>query len=348
MKKYRSVPAVVLLALGIILILIPSIPSYVGAIVLVLSALAIVFSSWGTFLFTQGSKAFTTKGKPDISKALTYYKKAYDRGLPDQYVVITGSITLQYGNIEEGKKMLESILNSKDKKIKFDALTSLSMYPWIKGNTKDAIKMAEEAKETGLKDRNLYINLGSYYLRDGKTKEFKLLLEECVRNKLDSAAMIDLQAECMILEKKWDNAGFLLETLFNKITPTYTDPYLHFILLYLHYGEINKALHYGELCKEKCLFSNTSSLTEESLDKLLSIIKSPYIYSLISSLNDDPSLFIKGEIPSFTEIKEKPEFPALPEFEKVKVKEEEFKEIDETLPNTTLSDEDEEWIKKHS
>lgn len=314
-----------------------------------LAALSLIFASKGTMTFSKANRIISQRKPNFLEKALPLYEKAIKEGIPEQYQLIAGTLLIQYGNMEKGKEALEELLNSKEKKIVFQAKEGLSMYYWIKKDTGRAIKVCEDAKEMGFKDKNLYINLGTYYLAKNKLHDFKILMKESYRSKLDSPALVDMQAVCAILEGNYQKAGNLLMTIFDSMTPAYVDPYVHSAMVYLYYGETAMAIEYLKKCLEVCSFSNTSILTKEGIEKMIALLEDQNtIWSFTAAINANALDLLNGKIPQYNKIEnKKPSFASLPAFKAERIAKEDLSEVDENEPNTSLTDEDEEWLKRH-
>lgn len=352
MKKFRSIPGIILLFAGFVTLLVSSIPNWIGLILLASSAILLLIANRGIFTFAKGNKIITQKKTPDfLAKAMPYYEKAVKLGLPDQYTIVAGTLLLQHGNIDVGKQALEDLKDTKDKKIKYQTYESLSMYYWIKGDVDKAIKVCLEAKNMGYKDKNLFINLGAYYLAKNNTHEFKLILKECQKSNMMSTAMMDLQAACLILQGEYDKAGNTLHTIFEALTPNYIDPYIHFFMVYLHYGEFNAAIKCLNDALENSYFANTSVFKKEEVEKMIKIVENPKTkWSFLRDIEEHPEKLANGEMPTFVEEENPsiPKLPTLPEFKSTIAKKEEQNEKDDDEPDTSLTDEDEEWLRKHN
>lgn len=350
MKKYRSIPALIVLVVAMIFLLNPTYPKWIGLALLALAAFGVIFASRGTFTFSKANRIISQR-KPDfLEKALPLYEKAVEQGIPEQYQLVAGTLMIQYGNMEKGKAALEELFSSKDKKMVFQAKEGLSMYYWINKDTGRAIKLCEEAKEMGFKDKNLYINLGTYYLAKNRIHEFKLLMKESYKLKLDSPALVDMQAASAMLQGDYKKAGNLLKTIFDKMTPSYVDPFVHYAMVYLHYGEKNSAIEYLEKSLEVCSFANTSILSKDEVVELIIVLKSDdFGWAIVNAINENPLELINGKIPSYKKLEnKKASYAELPAFKAETINRDDISERDENEPDTSLTDEDEEWLKKHN
>lgn len=347
LKKYRMALPCALMIIALITLWITSVPRWIGLGLLLLTALSLIFTSRGSFYFTKANKLLSRDSNKNMDKALELYSKADKLGVPDQYGYLIGTIFMQFGDVERGKAILDDIANGKDKKLVFQAKQSLSMYYWINKDIDSAISLCESARDMNLSDRNLYINLGTYYLAKGELAEFKSLQREAYQKRVDSFPLIDLEAEYLILNGDYERAGNFLTSLFNTKKPTFIDPYLHFAIVYMHYGEIEQAIGYLNDSLVSVTFSNVSLYSKNDVRKMVSILEDEDSkWGFVSSVLANPQAVISGNLPAIDNISAKPEFPPLPAFKAEEISPSDVKSDDE--PDTSLNDDDEEWLKKHN
>lgn len=347
-KKYRLVLPVSLLAISMICLTITSIPRWVSLLLMALASILMLVASRGSYYFTKAGKILTQRKPGYIEKAIALYEKADKFGVPMQYSLIIGTIFLQYGDIEKGRKDLEQVLKSKDNKLVFQAKESLSMYYWIKRDLDKAIELCESARDMGMKNQNLYINLGTYYLKKGRTKDFKILQREAYKANMDSIALIDLQAEYLILTNDYRRSGNFLKSIFDKTTLTFQDPYIHFALVYLYYGKTDIAIKYLNECLENATFSNVALYSREDIEKMISLLESDDTkWAFATEAVKNPKSFLSGKMPECSERVEEPKFEPLVEFKSESLGKNDIANGSDDEPDTTLTEEDEEWIKRH-
>ena len=350
MKKYRTLPAVIVLAVALLMLLNPENPRWISLVLLALAAVLVIWASRGTFTFSKANRIISQRKPGFLDKALHLYEKAVDEGVPEQYELVAGTLLIQYGNMEKGKEILESLLSSREKKMVFQAKEGLSMYYWIKKDTKKAIALCEEAKAMGLKDKNLYINLGTYYLSENRIHDFRLLIKESYKLKMDSPALIDMQAAAAIIQGDYAKAGNLLKTVFDSLTPSYVDPYIHYAMVYMYYRQPELALDYLRKSLEACSFSNTSILSREEIEKMIGCLENKdSVWAFIKSAEKNPLMLINGKLPEYTgEDNTRPEVRDLPLFKAEAIEKNDLAERDENEPDTSLNEEDEEWLRRHN
>lgn len=352
MRKYHTLPALILLAVSIVLLMIESVPKAAALTVLVIAALLLVYLSRGNLYFSRAVNIVRGNKKEKYPKAIDLFTKALKAGLPSKFAVVAASMLLQNGKAEEAKGYLEPLTKDSDASIAAEASVTLSMYYWYIKDLDKAIELCENVKEKGKADKNLYINLATYYLKAGRTRDFKDLMKEIDIGKYKSAAMIDFNAVNALLEKNWRRAGQLLTALLDGPQPSFADPYVHLAMVYLHYGKLDEALKYLT-AGQGTRFNATSIYQKEDIDRLVSALQSPdENLSAALAVNRHTLDMVNGSIPSWSkntgdDIKHS--FPELPDFfgELEEADEEAEAEDERDDVNTDITDEDEEWLKRH-
>lgn len=315
------------------------------AVVLIL----IVYFTRGTLYFIQANKQFN---KSDFDKAMRLYKKAVKAGISAKFMGTAGAIAIGMGETAWAKEVLTKAMKKVPKKeitLLPSLQTSLSMAYWVEGDLDKAIELAETAYNNGYKDKNVFINLCTYYLEKEDLTSFRKLIKEYRNSSINnSPALADLNAASMMLSGDWAKAKNILTQLFEKKDFHFPDPYVHLAQINLFYGNFASALSALQRGLDNCKFTKTSVIEKETIEKLISIIKEPEKNAgYIIAINKDPLSLINGKIPSPIE-------NATLTFEKEKV-EEQIEKIEKAIEteddgdiNTDLTDDDEEWIRKHS
>ncbi len=346
-RKILTYTVMALLITGIFSIMSTSTPSWLGAALFGVGILLLIINSIGTLYYSKGAK-YLNGSIPDVKKAMPYLEKAVKFGTDPRSEVIAGTLFVQYGDMEKGREVLEGHIESKDKKINAQARVSLSMYYWVKRDLDKALELAEGVYDTGYKDRNLYVNLLTYYLEKGRYKEFEKMLKESRKLGLNVPATLDLEASYFMSQSHWAECGATLKKLFALTKPGFIDPYLHMAAVYLHYGEWEEAVKSLEAIESNVERTNTAVYSPEEINTLISYIQNENTrWGLLKALEDDPALLIKRTMPKVEEGVQAPLFSPLPSFKDV-LPPEEITQEDEDDIDTSITDEDEEWIKKHS
>ena len=347
-RKIFSSVIMALLIIGIIFITYSGVQKWIGIGFFALALILLIINSLGTFYYSKASKMLNSDEKK-ITQALPIFQKAVKLGVDAKAEVVVATLLVQYGNKEEGRKLLEEETISSDVKVGNTSKISLSMYYWITKDLDKAISIIEDVYNTGYRDRNLYINLTTYYLEKGQYKEFKKLIKESKDKGMSVPATLDLEASYSIVQSDWARCGNLLEKLFKMTTPHFIDPYLHKAMLLLHYGEWNEAVKTLKEIKTKCIFNNASIYSEAQIDLFIAYIEnSTTRWGFLDVVNNNPTVFIKREMPKVNEGLTMPSFPPKPDFSLLEETKDEIEEKDEGDIDTSLTEDDEDWIKKHS
>lgn len=344
---------VILAFLMIVLLLIPGMGNTVKLIIMAVALVLILLTRRGSIYFASANKKMTSKDPERVPAALVQYKKALKAGVPAKYTVTIASLLIQNGEAEAGTKALEKLIakGSKDKVTINSAKTALSMSAWISGDLERAISLCEEVYKDGDKSSNLYINLSTYYLEAGRTQDFHRLAKEFRSNdKLKSAALADLAAvDEFIVKGNWKTAGSILNNMIEKRSYPFADPYVHMAQVKMHYGNRKEALSYIEKGIENSVFSNTAIISKETMEQLASLLKDEKTaLKLMSSNERNPLALVNGDIPALSDeviAFEKETEPGEDSEEEPAVQIREERDDDDV--STELTDDDEEWIRKH-
>ncbi len=348
-RKIFSASAVLCLAAGFIcLIQTGDMTKWAGISFFALTFVLMVINSIGTIYYTKGTKCLQGDN-PDIKKAMPYFEKAVRKTLDPQAAIIAATLLVQYGDMEKGRKILEEYETNTDKKLSGTAKISLSMYWWIKRDLKKATEIAEDVyNNSTYRDRNLYINLLTFYLEEGKYKEFKKLLKDAKEKKVNVPATIDLEASYYMTQSDWAKCGMYTRLLFADGKPRFMDPYLHEAMVQLHYGEWENAVKALKELKENVTFTNASVYTESQIDTFIAYAEDKDTrWGLLEAIDTDPTVLIRREMPEVESGLQMPSsFPSMPDFTALPTKDD-VAEKDEGDIDTDLTDDDEEWLRKH-
>jgi len=350
MRNIRTIIQLFALIAAVAVCFINQIPSNAKIVILLILFALVIYIRRGAFYFVAATKLYTSGDEEKKRKAVTYFEKGITRGLPPSYTITSASVLITEGHDKVGQEALLELLKypMKDKKMEASAKTALSMVFWKRGMYKEAIQLCEDAKNAGLLDKNLYINLATYYLADGDTNSFQNLMREYKGKAiLKSPAMDDLVAAAAILRNNYHEALTILSRMTEARDYTFADPYVHHAMTSLHYGNIESAIEMLQRGKENARFSANSVLTESLIDSLITNLSGEEKEKWAASILSDPLSLINGKMPKLQEgIEYKPSSPD-------KDKEAEMKRVrremlsDDRDVNTELTEEDEKWISSH-
>ncbi len=353
MKKYRFVPGVALLVISFITMMNENFPVIISMALLIAASALFIYGSRGTVYFTKAVKAINSGDPIKKQKGVELMKKALNAGLSNENAVVAASVMLQNDDVDEAREALEELAKAQDKKVSGSAMSSLSMYYWLVGDNDTAIELCEKAMKLGFVSRNLCINLLTYYLAAGKTREFGELLQQMGTSGAASPAVVDFLALNEMFHGKWKQAGAYLEALCVEATPGFPDAYIHFAQVYMHYGEIAKAIG---MLKEAldADFARYSVYTKDYVNEMIRILSDGHeCVPFIEAANRDNKAILKianGKFPKYERSEEEftlpviPGYPALPDFKLVVSTAD---TDDDRDANIELSEADEKWLEKH-
>lgn len=347
--KYRLVPGAVLIVAALISMSIEGTPGWVGLAFVVLAVIALALANRGVYIYTKAIRMINS-GHSDKQQTTAMMKKALSIGLPQNYAMVAATLMLQDDDPEAARKVLEPLAKASDGKIAGGAMTSLSMYWWMKKDYQKAIDLCLEAKKKGYVSKNIYINLLTYYLAAGKTKDFSETLKEMGTSGASSPAIVDFIAVNEMLHGNWKQAGAYLEALCNEASPAFPDPYIHFAQVHLHYGNLRdaRAMMEKAVAAEYARYSVYTRDTAKSMLKAISSEKD--ILPFAEAAERNVLLIVNGQLPEWKQSDEGfegdtiPGCPEEPLFREMLKKEE---ELDDREANTELTEKDEEWLRRH-
>ena len=318
-----SIKSIIVSALLVIIVLFPFDESIKFGI-LIFGLLLIVFIKRGMFYFLKANKLYNM-GKAEAARPL--FIKACKVGIMGSYEIKAAAFLMQAGFIQDSKNILMPIINSKYKKIIVLAKMLLSLCYWNEKDVKNAIIVAEELYNSGTKDKNLLLSLAQYYIADNRLDSFYKLTDSLEEDAVNTPAGVDILAMSNILRGNWKKASTQLRNLLNK-RHNFADPYLHLAQVHIHFKNFKEATDILYRALNECLFLTNAVISREAVSSLLYSIK-----------QDKDAIYALNEENAYSIIQGK----YIVENATI---EEEDEEIDEV--NTSLSDDDEEWIKKHN
>ena len=353
MKKYRFIPGLILLVLSLVAMSNENIPAPISMVLLLATAAVFIYSSRGTVYFSKAVKAINSGDYEKKLYGVRMMKKALDAGLSNENAVVAASVMLQNDEEERAREILEPLTKSSEKKVAGPAMSSLSMYYWLVKDYDKAIELCEKAMASGYVSRNICINLLTYYLAAGKTREFSNLLEQMGTSGASSPAVVDFLAINEMFKSNWKQAGAYLEALCVEANPGFPDAYIHFAQVCMHYGEIGKAI---EMLKEALDsdFAKYSVYTKDYVNEMIRILSDGYeCVPFAEAASRDNKAILKianGQFPKYEKAETEftgsviPGAPQMPDFREIVS---EQSQEDDRDANTELSEADEKWLRKH-
>ncbi|HKL58820.1 MAG TPA: pilus assembly protein PilF [Sphaerochaeta sp.] len=312
------------------------------------------------FFYIQGNRHLVKKDQGEWAKAWPLYQKALRSGLIPAYRITAASMYIQRGDANEGKAIIEEYLAS-DKKKEDKALTNiaktmLSMVYWMQDDMEKATLMVKEVYDSGYRDKNLFINYGTYALEQGDLETARMLVKEGSQYEKESPGIHDNHGWLCLLEDKWDEASELYTTLVNR-GPAFPEPFLHAAQVKIHYGKVGEAIALLDKALE-ARYSNTTSIRKETIRALKERLEDPKTRRAGAlEIDQDTALVASGKLPKTIgkTFEEEHEYE-ISGFAKERVQvqpknKQEAKKLevleDDYTPNTDLTEADLEYARKH-
>lgn len=352
MKKNKNLG--LWLSLLVILIIFTLPISSIAKFVLVALLLgSFLFWKRSIFWYMQANKHVVKPDSNEWEKAWPLYQKAIRNGLPSGFVITAASMYLQRGDYSVGKKLIEDYLQKSEKNKDVNLVniskTMVSMSYWMDGDLDKAIQTVKEVYDSGYRDKNLFINYGTYALEKGDLETARKLIKEGKELEKSSPGIFDNRGWLMILEGKWEEAQGLYHELVGK-SPRFPEPFVHAAQVKVHYGRVGEAIELLERATN-ARFSNTSGMKRETLLQLKEYLENPETRRAAAlAIDKNPKMVASGKFPPKTQQSfEREEGDFLSGFAKeiekpILVEDEEG----ERLPNTELTDDDIAYAKKHN
>jgi len=356
-KKNMGLWLSLLIILGIGVL--PTTPQVKISIALILVG-GFVFWKRSIFFYIQGNRHLVKKDQQEWHKAWPLYQKALRSGLPPAYRITVASMYIQRDDANKGKAIIEDYLaetkKKEDQALTNIAKTMLSMVYWMQGDMPKATLMVKEVYDSGYRDKNLFINYGTYALEQGDLKTARMLIEEGIQYEKESPGIHDNHGWLCLLEGKWDEANELYTTLVER-GPTFPEPFLHAAQVKVHFGKVGEAI---ELLEKALLarYSNTTSLHKEVLIALKDRLEDPKTRRAGAlEIDQNTAIVASGKLPppltgTFEEEHELVLSGFAKEKEQVKPKNKQAAKTqdqpeDDYTPNTNLTEADLEYARKH-
>ncbi|MDN5334491.1 MAG: hypothetical protein PWP59_1753 [Sphaerochaeta sp.] len=343
----------------VVLIAVIDIPTYSKFLLIALFLGSLLYYRRSIIYYIRGNSKITSKNEKDWQYAWPLYRKAIKAGLQKPFVITAASMFLQRGDAEEGKQIIEDYLASekgRNENLDNVAKTMVSMAYWINGDLDKAIECVKEVHENGYRDKNLFINYTTYALAAGDLEKAEQLLDEAGQLEYSSPGIRDSRGWLFLLRGKWEEADALFEELIEK-GPRFPEPYVHHAQVKIHFGQVGDAI---ELLKKAldARFANTSGFSKEIIQGMIEGLENPDTRRKCALEIDRDTISVAvGQSPKSIEETFPPEEGyvldgfAKPKKQKKSAPKQQEKTPDESdnqSPNTDLTEEDLEYIRKHN
>ncbi len=310
--------------------------------------------------YIQGNRHLVKKDQSEWHKAWPLYQKALNSGLIPAYRITIASMYIQRDDAQEGKAIIQDYLaqakKKEDKALTNIAKTMLSMVYWMDGDMQKATSLVKEVYDSGYRDKNLFINYGTYVLEQGDLETARTLIQEGSQYEKESPGIHDNHGWLCLLEGKWDEANEIYTTLISR-GPAFPEPFLHAAQVRIHYGQAGEAIELLDKALQ-ARYSNTTSMRKETIRTLKERLEDPKTRRAGAlEIDQNTALVASGRLPSpltetFAEENELTLSGFATEMEKVKPKNKQAaKKLemieDDYTPNTDLTEADLEYARKH-
>ena len=339
--------------------------------ILIIAALAVLLLLFkrSSLIYVRAARGIVNN-KGDQKKHWANLEKATKMGLPEQPLLTAASIFIQRGDYHKGAEILDSyIAKAAGKhptgkaKTQQDAWvatakTMRSMVFWLDGDLDAAIAQMKEVHDSGSKNQNVFVNYGTYVLEKGDVKTAKKLIEESQETELHSNGLKDNHGWYDILTGNWKEAEGIYTALQEK-NPTFPEAYVHLAQVRVHQGRIKDALDLFEQA-ETCKYTQTSGMRLERVQKLHALLQDKNTrLQAAASIDADPVGVAAGKIPPMLAGDWQPSeaeritpfgndpIEEIKEESKTQATEKQVDDDPDRLPDTSLDDSDEAYLKSH-
>ena len=136
------------LIIAILLLLYGGLSTAATLILAVVAIAIILFTRRAYLYFVKANRIYSAHDYPRYDEAFKYYKKTLKAGISPKYTVLTATILIQEGEMDEGKAALEKLLGQrfvKDETIRSQAKCALSLVPYSQGDYEKASSFARKS-----------------------------------------------------------------------------------------------------------------------------------------------------------------------------------------------------------
>ncbi|MFA6840318.1 MAG: tetratricopeptide repeat protein [Sphaerochaetaceae bacterium] len=268
-----------LAVLIVVIVVVLPIPVWARAVIIIVLAAAFAFWRRSIIYFLIGNRKMAgdeKKGKtPDLESAWNWYRKAWDAHIRLDYGAIIGSTFIQRGDVEYGKKILETVISRMPgTDLEKSTKVALSMALWRLDDLQGAIDVLEEVRASGYSDKNLYVNLGTYLLEKGEYRRAKKINDEAKKIGPESPGITDNRGWYYIATGDWNNARKLYDELTDERRPRFPEAYVHGAQVKLHFGDVEGAIEQLERALAQ-KFVLTTGVSREVIEQMLEDLRNP-------------------------------------------------------------------------
>lgn len=204
----------------------------------------------------------------NIPRAERFYRSAFKMGCRMESIQLAyGMLHLRQGQLEEAERLFDDLVKKsrKDNYI-HAAQTDLVLVYWKKGNLDKAIETAEQLLPV-YRNTGLYVDLGYFYLLEGKLDKAEAINREALEFSPSNAGVLDNAGLLHAARGELDQA----EETFRKaldINPESADTHYNLANLLRIRDRLKEALDEYEKSRS-CMITFLSSVTREQIEKAI-------------------------------------------------------------------------------
>ncbi|MGX8685531.1 MAG: tetratricopeptide repeat protein [Spirochaetales bacterium] len=329
----------VLLFLGALFIIIGSLfvqmPTLLRVAIIVVTLGVFIFLRRGFVYFAQGA-SFLKMGEDE--KAIAKLKASVKAGVGNEQKIAIGTVLIQKNHTSEGIAILKDVLKKGSREDINRAKIGLSMGLWKEGDASGAIDMLESVLDSGYGDNNLYVNLTTYLLADGRVEKAKKIIARADELEIDVPGFVDNKGWYAIMAGRWNKAAEIYDHLINVENAVFPEAYLHGAQVEVHKKEYENAMTYigWGLTKN---YPATCTVSKEYMESLFKGLENPESRKAFAqSMEDNKDLVACGKPFEGLSLIKDYNGPAFVVREQV-VRQEEDDE-DDRMPDTDLNEDD--------
>lgn len=310
-------------------------PSWLRIIIIVVTLGTFMFLRRGFVYFAQGA-SYLKMGQDE--KAIKKLKASVKAGVGNEQKIAIGTVLIQKNHTSEGIAILKDVLKKNPGREDLNrAKIGLSMGLWKDGDTSGAIDMLESVLDAGYGDNNLYVNLTTYLLADGRVEKAKKIIARADELEIDVPGYVDNKGWYAILTGRWNKAAEIYDRLINVENAVFPEAYLHGAQVEVHKKDYENAMTYLGWGLTKT-YPATCTVSKEYMENLFKGLENPATRTAFAqSIEENKDLVACGKPFDGLKLIKDYDGPAFVVREQV-VREEE--EEDDRMPDTELNEND--------
>ena len=268
-------------------------PTWLRMIIILATLGLFMFLRRGFVYFAQGA-SYLKMGEDE--KAIAKLKASVKAGVGNEQKIAIGTVLIQKNHTAEGIAILKDVLKKHPGREDMNrAKIGLSMGLWKDGDASGAIELLESVLDSGYGDNNLYVNLTTYLLADGRTEKAKKIIARADELEIDVPGFIDNKGWYAILTGRWSKAAEIYDKLINVENAVFPEAYLHGAQVEVHKKEYENAMTYigWGLTKN---YPATCTVSKDYMENLFKGLENPATRKAFAqSMEDNKDLVACGK-----------------------------------------------------